>query len=232
MSNQNRPQFKAREKTFLSDYNLNVPGPVQNGATFPSEFRLAWVASSNSVAIQIETKVRDAKNYGRYEIVAPYMSVIGIMECVKMLANDEAKKIAYRIKDYVFFGGQRSDSPKVKATMTVGRDQDGVIFFGLSGKDIQPIKFTMALSKYDEVTIDEVDSAAATSLLAAKVMYTTFTGLLPVISAIHYKEPEKREPKSGNGGNGGGNSYGSNRNNNGGGNSGGNGGGFDQDLPF
>lgn len=57
----NKPAFKAREKSFLNDWNLSVQGPVQNGATFPSEFRMAFVPSSNSVAIQIETKSKTPK---------------------------------------------------------------------------------------------------------------------------------------------------------------------------
>lgn len=225
----NKPAFKAREKSILSDYNLNVPGPVQNGSNFPSEFRMAHVPSSNSIAIQIETKVKDAKNYGRYEVVVPYMSAIGMVETVKMLINDPTiNKAAYRVKDFVFFGGGKSDEPKVKATLTVGRDNEGCMYMGLSGKDIQPIKFVFALSKYDEIVIGETETAAATSVFAAKVFCTAFGGLLPIVMAIGYKEPEKKEKPAG--GNGGGNSYGGG--NRGGNSGGGNSGSFDNDLPF
>lgn len=225
----NKPAFKAREKSILNSYDLNVPGPVQNGSTFPSEFRMAFVPSSSSVAIQVETKVKDAKNYGRYEVVVPYMSAIGILETVKVLINNpEKRKAVYRIKDFVFFGGGKSDEPKVKATLTVGRDGEGCLYMGLSGKDITPIKFVFALSKHDEICIDEQETGASTSEFAAKVFVAAYGGLLPVVAAIGYTPPVPKEKPAGNGGNsyGGGNRGG----NSGGGSSGGNS--FDQELPF
>lgn len=226
MSNQ-RQTFKPREKSFLNEYDLSVQGPVQSGATFPSEFRMAYVVSSNKVAIQIETKVRDAKNYGRLEILVPYLSAVGVIETIKTLINNpDKKKAAYRIKDFVFFGqGNKSEEPKVKGTLTVGRDNEGCLYMGLSGRDITPIKFIFALSKFDEISIDEVESAAQTSEFAAKVFVAGFGGLLPIIAALYYKEPEKKENRNAsgnrsNGHSGGGNDNSSSNN------------AYDEDLPF
>lgn len=245
-----RPQFTPREKSFLNDWNTCMKGPQQNGAQHPSEFRM--VMAGNNVAIQIETKLRDAKNYGRFEVKVPYMSAIGVLVTIDRLLRDPSKaKLSYTMKDFIFFGpGKRSDNPMEKGKLTVGRDTDGTIYMGLSGKDITPIKFPFVPAMYDE-WVDEngarVDNALQ-SELAATVFYETYRGMLPVIATMYYKEPEKKEGQGGGqGGNGGGNNYGGgNRGGNGGGqSSGGNnggwggnsgggnsGGGFDDSIPF
>lgn len=242
MAGQQR-RFTPREKSYLSEYSLKLSGPVVNGARFPSEFRMAF--AGNKVAIQVETKLQDAKNYGRHEIVVPYMTAIGILEIIRELLNKKLTKISYRVKDFVFFGrDKKSDQPMVKATMTVGRDADGTVYIGMSGKDITPVKFPFALAGHDELVDDQGNqlNPAETSEFAAHVFVGTYYHLLPAVMALHYKEPEKK------GGNGGGNSGGNggySNNNQGGGysNGGGNGGGsqrdhaaanasFDNDLPF
>lgn len=241
-------QVKARDKTYLSEYTMNLKGPVQSGAQFPSEFRMAFAA--NKVAIQVETKNRDAKNYGRFEIVVPLMSAMGVLCMIDRLIKDKsATKLAYNVKDFVYFGpGKKSDSPMKKGTLTVGRDQDGVLFMGMSGKDITPIKFVFSLPAYDDLTDDQGNpfNAATQSEFAAVVFYETYKAILPPIMALHYAEPEKKDGGNG-GGNGGGGYGGGNRGGNGGGNGGNGGGGswgggggnsgggdagFSEDIPF
>ncbi len=240
MSNAKR-KFTPREKSYLSEFTLGMQGPVQNGAQFPAEFRMAFAA--NKVAIQVETKNRDAKNFGRFEVVVPYMSAIGILNTIDLLIQDKNRsKAQYRVKDFVFFGpGNKSDAPMLKGTLTVGRDTEGCLYIGLSGKDITPIKFIFSL-KHDELTNDQGEpvNAAEMAEFAAKVFVETYKGLLPVVMALHYKEPEPKNPAGGNGGQqGGGNSYGGGRGNGGGNNNyGGNRNNapapkdFDDDIPF
>lgn len=243
-----RPQFTPREKSFLNDWNTCMKGPVQNGAQHPSEFRM--VMAGNNVAIQVETKLRDAKNYGRFEVKVPYMSAIGVLEAINLLLKNPSKnKVSYTMKDFIFFGpGKKSDSPMEKGKLTIGRDGEGCMYMGLSGKDITPIKFIFALSMFDELTGEDGNRAngAEESTFAATVFYSSYIGLLPVIATMYYKEPEPKNPQGGNGGNGGGQGGGyngggqQNRGGNGGGyNGGGNSngaaqasGGFDQDIPF
>lgn len=235
-----RPQFTPREKSYLNDWNMGMKGPVQNGAQHPSEFKM--VMAGNNVAIQVETKLRDAKNYGRFEVKVPYMSAIGVLEAINLLLQNPAKtKVSYTMKDFIFFGpGKKSDNPMEKGKLTIGRDGEGCLYMGLSGKDITPIKFVFALSMYDELVGEDGGrvSGAEESNFAGKVFYQTYIGLLPVIATMYYKEPEPKNPQGGNsgGGYGGGNQ---NRGGNGGGYGGGNsngggnsGGGFDQDIPF
>lgn len=226
-----RPQFTPREKSYLNDWNTCMKGPVQNGAQHPSEFRM--VMAGNSVAIQVETKLRDAKNYGRFEVKVPLMSAIGVLEAINLLLQNPSKtKVSYTMKDFIFFGpGKRSDNPMEKGKMTIGRDGDGCLYMGLSGKDITPIKFIFALPMYDELCGEDGNrvSQAEESSFAGKVFYSTYIGLLPVVATMYYKEPEKKDGgNGGNGGNGGGgyNGGGQNRGNGGGYNGGGNGGGY------
>lgn len=241
-----RPQFTPREKSYLNDWNMGMKGPVQNGAQHPSEFKM--VMAGNNVAIQVETKLRDAKNYGRFEVKVPYMSAIGVLEAINLLLQNPAKtKASYTMKDYIFFGpGKKSDNPMEKGKLTIGRDGDGCLYMGLSGKDITPIKFVFALSMYDELLGEDGSrvSGAEESNFAGKVFYQTYIGLLPVIATMYYKEPEPKNPQGGNGGGQGGNGGGygggnQNRGGNGGGYGGGNsngggnsGGGFDDSIPF
>lgn len=242
-----RPQFTPREKSYLNDWNMGMKGPVQNGAQHPSEFKM--VMAGNNVAIQVETKLRDAKNYGRFEVKVPYMSAIGVLEAINLLLQNPAKtKVSYTMKDFIFFGpGKKSDNPMEKGKLTIGRDGEGCLYMGLSGKDITPIKFVFALSMYDELVGEDGNrvNGAEESNFAGKVFYQTYIGLLPVIATMYYKEPEPKNPQGGNGGGQGGNGGGygggnQNRGGNSGGgygggnsNSGGNsGGGFDDSIPF
>jgi hypothetical protein len=246
-----RPQFTPREKSFLNDWNTCMKGPVQNGAQHPSEFRM--VMAGNNVAIQIESKLRDAKNYGRFEVKVPYTSAIGVLVTIDfLLKNKDKGKLSYAMKDFIFFGpGKKSDNPMEKGKLTVGRDAEGCLYMGLSGKDITPIKFVFVPAMFDE-WLDEGGarlSPAAQSELAATMFYETYRGLLPVIATMYYKEPEKKEGGNGGnggGGNGGGYGGGNRGGNGGGGNGGGNwggggnnnsgggdsGGGFDDSIPF
>ena len=237
-------QIKAREKSYLNEYGMNVKGPVQAGATFPAEFRMAFAA--NKVAIQVETKNRDAKNYGRFEIVVPLLSAMGVLCTIDRVIKDKSlSKLAYTIKDYVYFGpGKKSDAPMKKGTMTVGRDSDGCMYIGMSGKDITPIKFIFSLPAYDELCDDTgaPHTAQIQSEFAAIVFYETYSKILPTVMVLHYAEPEKKEGGGGQGGNGGGysNQGGGNRgsaNGQGGGygagsSAGGETGGFDSEIPF
>jgi len=236
-------QVKAREKSYLSEYTMNIQGPVQNGATFPSEFRMSYAA--NKVAIQVETKNRDAKNYGRFEIVMPLMSAMGVLVMIDRLIKDKAAtKIAYNVKDFVYFGpGKKSDAPMSKGKLTVGRDAEGCLYIGMSGKDITPIKFIFSLPASDEM-LDEAGNPfapAVQSEFGAIVFHETYSKMLPIVMALHYAEPEKKEG-GGNGGGGNPGGYsggGGNRNggggysgNSAGGSTGGGDGGFDTDIPF
>jgi len=254
MAGPQQRNFKAREKSYLSEYSMNMQGPVQNGAQFPSEFRMAYAA--NKVAIQVETKNRDNKNNGRFEVVVPYLGAIGILQTIDMLLKDKARsKLQYKVKDFVYFGkGNKSDSPMVKAALTVGRDNEGCIYIGMSGKDITPIKFIFSLPAHDELCDDQGNKLgdAEHSEFAAKCFVIGYQGLLPVVMGLHYTPPEpKGDSGNGNGNGGGGNGNGgwnggnnnrgnggggNNQNNNGGGNgsgSGSSGGGdFADDLPF
>lgn len=246
-----RPQFTPREKSFLNDWNTCMKGPVQNGAQHPSEFRM--VMAGNNVAIQVESKLKDAKNYGRFEVKVPYMSAIGVLTTIDFLLKNPSKnKLSYTMKDFIFFGpGKKSDGPMEKGKLTVGRDGEGNLYMGLSGKDITPIKFTFALPMYDQLLDDNgaPASSADESVLAAMVFVETYRGLLPVIATMYYKEPEPKNPQGGQGNGGGGyNGGGQNRGNGGGGygnNNGGNNnfggsaggstggeGGFAEDIPF
>ncbi|QXO10235.1 hypothetical protein pEaSNUABM37_00276 [Erwinia phage pEa_SNUABM_37] len=241
-----RPQFTPREKSFLNDWNTCMKGPVQNGAQHPSEFRM--VMAGNNVAIQVESKLRDAKNYGRFEVKTSYMSAVGVLMAIDRLLKDPNKsKLSYSMKDFIFFGpGKKSDNPMEKGKITIGRDNEGCVYMGLSGKDITPIKFVFALSMFDELCDDQGNrvGGAEESEFAAAVFVESYRGLLPVIATMYYKEPEKKEGggQGGNGGNGGGGygggNNGGNRGGNGGGYGGGNngggnsGGGFDSDIPF
>ncbi|ANH52020.1 hypothetical protein RAY_240 [Erwinia phage vB_EamM_RAY] len=250
-------QFKAREKSYLSEYSMNLQGPVQAGAQFPAEFRMAFAA--NKVAIQVETKNRDNKNNGRFEIVVPYLGAIGVLNTIDKLIQDKARsKLQYKVKDFVYFGkGNKSDSPMIKGTLTVGRDNEGCLYIGMSGKDITPIKFIFALPAHDELCDDSGQRLgdAEHSEFAAKNFVVGYLGLLPVVMGIHYTPPEPKNPDGGNGGgggqggggwggngggnrgggNGGGNQYGQGGNQ-GGGNASGSGssggGDFADDLPF
>ena len=133
--------------------------------------------------------------------------------------------------------GDTGQPKLLAATMVVGKDKQGVLYFSLVKKDTTPIKFSFRPGRMAEhLSGNEIADAALTSIRYAEAWLETVPRLfsLRLRDDVYDWQAEKNE--GGNGGGNGGYNNG-NRNNNGGG---GNGGqrqsapsnDFDDDLPM
>jgi len=240
----------ARPRTPMSDYRNQLAGPIQNGATLPSNFFMT-LNGSNQIAICVNTNVKEDENYGRFDIVMPLSAAYQVLATLRyLMENPTQTKLGYAVKDYGFIReggkGKRTDQPIVKGRVICGRDDNGQLYIGLALKNKQNIKFGFVMANFNEVVGADGQAMGLDiqSHIACSAFVVQYEHMLPHILNKFWKEEEKKEGNTG-GGNGGG--YNNNRggnngggggyNNNRGGNSGGgNGGGkpsndFDDDLP-
>lgn len=139
---QPQQNFQPRKKTALSDYRLPLPSSASpmEGARNPAQFM--WEIKNNG---KLVFKVNDgvykqgAKNTHK-EIEMDFGEralLFGALREAVEQKNFVNKQIALRKKDFVFTGGrsQMSDSPILKATMTIRKDENGIIHWGYSKGD-------------------------------------------------------------------------------------------------
>lgn len=239
----------ARPRTPMSDYRNQLAGPIQNGATLPSNFFMT-LNGSNQIAICVNTNVKEDENYGRFDIVMPLNAAYQVLATLRyLIENKDVTKLGYVIKDYGFIReggkGKRTDQPIVKGRVMCGRDDDGMLYIGLALKNKQNIKFGFVMANFNEVVGPDGQPLGRDpqSTIACMAFVVQYEHMLPHMLNKFWKEEEKKE--GGNGGGNGGGGWNNNRGGNGGGgnnygNRGGNSGGgggnagasnFDDDLP-
>lgn len=139
---QDRPAFKPRKKTLLTDYRQPHPvstAPVE-GAKYPAQ--LMWDQANNG---KITLKVNDgvykegAKSTHK-EVDMDYSHRGVLFEALEEACRDPnfgTKQIPVQWKQFVFTGGsgRQSDSPVIQVILTISRDKAGCISMGWSKGD-------------------------------------------------------------------------------------------------
>lgn len=209
--------FQPRKKTILNDYRMPLPASASpmEGARNPAQFM--WELKNNG---KIVFKVNDgvykqgAKNTHK-EVELDYHERGMIFEAIRDAINNKDfvnKQIPIRKKDFVFSNGrsQMSDQPILKATMTIRRDDQGIIHWGYSKGDYKvEVSFrgpfdTAVYYKDDQGNRREDFGALSRYSAAAYVRF--HEPILNRIEEEHWTPPKQKEGSGG--GNGGGNNYG------------------------
>lgn len=225
---QQQQQFQPRKKTILSDYRMPLPASLVplEGARNPAQFQ--WELKNNG---KIVFKVNDgvykqgAKTTHK-EVEMDYSERGVVFEAIREAVRNKdfvSKQIAVRKRDFVFTGGrsQMSDQPILKATITIRRDDRGVIFWGYSKGDY---KVEVVFSGPNDTVVYYKDSEGnrredhgALSRYYAMAYVRFHEPILNRMEDEHWTPP-KPKPDQNNGGGGYNNNGGGNNNSNYGGN--------------
>lgn len=235
--NQNR---QPRKPNALSEYKLRLVGDPVNGAKRAPT--LGFSVNKNQPQIDVRTNVEGDKDYGRISAKLDSPTFFAILALVEQMADPSTPpgtKQMVKNKATRFLNGRRSD-PMLDTTVIVGRDNEGVVFIGVTSweKERPIIKFPFRPS-----IMHELVDASGTPVPLSKVSELYARGwcqnmynLVPHVLYAEYVEPPPRDGAGGGGGGrpqGGGNrgGYGGGYGGNAGGSSGG--GGFpDDDFPM
>lgn len=216
-------QFQPRKKTILNDYRMPLPASIAplEGARNPAQFM--WELKNNG---KIVFKVNDgvykqgAKNTHK-EVELDWSERGMVFEALRDAVKNKDfvnKQIPIRKKDFVFTGGrsQMSETPILKATFTIRRDEQGIIYWGYSKGDYKvEVSFrgpndTSVFYKDENGNRREDHGALSRYNAAAYVRFHE-----PILNRMEEEHwtPPKPKPDAGNG----------NYNSNGGGHTGGGG---------
>lgn len=224
---QQQQNFQPRKKTILNDYRSPLPATLAplEGARNPAQFM--WEMKNNG---KIVFKVNDgvykqgAKSTHK-EVEMDYQERGVVFAALREAATNRDfinKQLVLRKKDFVFTNGrgQMSENPIVKATFTIRRDKDNVIYWGYSKGDYKvEVVFkgphdTVLYFKDSEGNRKE-DRGGLSSFNV--VSYVNFHE--PILNEMEREHWTPPKPKDGGNGNGGNNNGGGNGGyNNGGGN--------------
>jgi hypothetical protein len=235
-------QAEKREKTLLDDFffRITAPCPVPGAENKKASLRLMigkqgkiGLNNPHLVVATGDPNENDRNtNYGKIE--APFnvhawgMFMEMFYDAIEKFQPGQKSQIV--CKNFVFVGqGQRSTEPLPVATVTVGKDKEGVICMSVTAKNRTAVIFKLLPDPqfFNFVHGDGTPySDAELSAWFARGWYKNMTQIMRHILVDQYREPPPMD--GGNrGGNGGGNNY--NRGGQGGGNGGynrgGNGGG-------
>lgn len=238
--NQNR---QPRKLNALSEYKLRLIGDPVNGAKRPPT--LGFSVNKNQPQIDVRTNVEGDKDYGRISAKLDTPTFFAILAAVQQMAEPgtaPGTKQMFKNKATRFLNGRRSD-PMLDTTVIIGRDNDGVVFIGVTSweKERPIIKFPFRPSQMHEM-VDGTGAPAPLSKISelfARGWCIAMGALVSEILHAEYVEPPPRDNAGGGRPQGGG--QGGNRGGYGGGYGGGSGsgtgassgGGFqDDDFPM
>ena len=238
MAYDNKRSFPEREKNMLDDRRIGLSAPTPgvkgkwanlNWGYFGNLARLTcWTNDPEDQKKKIDVKMPPLD----------FCKFLVLLEMAIDLPDTGEDKFWMEVKDYSWYGKERSKEVEIQGTLYVGK-KDGQVWMSLISKDRnQPkIKFPFGNTMYNALYGSNGDalSDAVTSVIVAKANLMLLKQAVPGLAIKEYKEKPKTD---GGGGNGGG-SYGGGGGNRGGSDSGrGNreespdSGGFDDDIPF
>lgn len=230
-------QATPREKTVLDDPKLKLYADQQTGGKGRPSLSLYY--TSNNPRIDVYSNIPTDKDNGRIQAKISALVVSTMFTILEDLVKPETPvNTAYSFGnlEYTFDNNrQRSDEPKLKSKLIMGKDDAGRIYLSvLSWDNDRPkIKFMFGLDQFH--TLAKIEngkqvplSDGEISVLVAKGWLNQVRGLYNVVAVDQYKHKTPGD-KGGSGNNNGGGGY--NRNNSAPAPAASDGG-FDDDLPF
>lgn len=199
-------------KTALSEYKLTLTAPPAQGATKPATLRCSVV--KNQPRLDVYTNVPNDKQNGNIRAAMDAMTFYALIGLLREVADGPADK-SWKIdnKNFTFFGGQRSDAPKIVSTTVVGKDKEGRVFISVIAKDRPYIKFIFSPGDWHMLRSSDGGelSEAEVSVYYAKAYANLMENLVANVLDTNYVEPEPRDNSqrggNNNRGQGGGNNY-------------------------
>jgi hypothetical protein len=238
-------RFPTREKNVLDDPKLSISAPTPGVDKAWAKFTFGWYGNHGHLTVWTNDPEDQTEKNGNGKIAAKlppqdFAKALMMIDLVSSWPKDKEDKIYMEIKDYSWFGKQRSDDIEVQSVFWVGKNRDGEVWISLVSKDrARPkIQFKFGNTLYNILYHGDGTpfTNEETSSLNAKANVELIRRLTGILAVDGYKHPEKKDQGQGGGqrqgggyNKGGGNGGGYNRNGNGGGgynrNGGGNGGG-------
>lgn len=241
MAYDNKRPFVEREKNMLDDRRIGLSAPTPgvkgkwanlNWGYFGNLARLTcWTNDPEDQKKKIDVKMPPLD----------FCKFLVLLEMAIALPDQGEDKFWMEVKDFSWYGREKSKEVEVQGTLYVGK-KDGQVWMSLLSKDRnQPkIKFPFGNTMYNVLygSSGEPLSDAVTSVIVAKANLMLLKQAVTGLAVKDYKEKPKTDDAGGGGGNrsGGGGNYG------GGGGSSNSGrgdreaapdaGGFDDDIPF
>lgn len=223
--------FKAppREKTAFDNRKLNLTTEVPGDSRKKSSLVVQLVANNPRLVVytNLPDDQSESNNYGRINanMDAPTFAVM--IEAIERMADAQpGEKISLNCLNHTFYGGKRSDAPKLLSTIYIGKDSDGNVYISVVSKEKERpiIKFIFGENDYHFLgkTDGTKFTKAEASVIYAKGWSRLLMSMMETMLINNYKEPEKKN----DGGKGG--WKGRDNNSSGGGNNNS----FDNDLPF
>jgi uncharacterized membrane protein YgcG len=250
MAYDNNRSFPQRPKNVLDDRRVGLSAPSSAKGKWAS---LNWGYFGNQARLTLWTNDPDDQsdkrnNNGKIDVKMPptdFCKFLVLLEMAINFPDTGDHKHWMEIKDYSWFGREKSKDVEVQGTLYVGK-KDGEVWMSLVSKDKNRprIKFPFGNTMYTAFYNGngEAMTNAETSVLVAKANLLFLKHSIPTLAIDTYKEPEKKEGGNNGGNRGGGGSYGNNRgggNYDGGGRSGSGSNndtpdsdGYDDDVPF
>ena len=120
-------------------------------------------------------------------------SMFAFFEAIKTVAtSEEPDKIGWQIKSNFPHSGPRTEKPTIISTLSVGRDNEGVVYLAFQVKGLQVAKFPFGSSSFFEEMIgpdgEKLNPVTASSI-CAKGWVTLFSELITTHLAVRSKEP-------------------------------------------
>ncbi len=219
MAEYSGPARAPRPKNMLDDKRLGMSAKTPNVDKAWASW--AWGYWGNQAHITVWTNdpedQTEKNGNGRIDVKFPASDMLKLVQLIRRVALlEKDDKFWMEIKDYTWFGRERSKTVEVIGTIYVGK-KDGVVWISLvSPKRERPkIQFQFGNTMYNILYNGDGQpmSDAEVSVLDALGVAILLEQAIPALGISTYKEPEKKTPPGGNN-NGGGNN---NRGGNGGG---------------
>lgn len=196
---------RERVKTPLDERKLTLRAPTPGHAgKFAS---LMWGFVGNNPRITVYTNDPDdsgeSKGYGR--IVAA-LDLVVFCVFLKELKNAIDAPGEYKRQvdnmNYTFFGGKRSDEPKLVSQLWVGKDKDGMVYISVTAKDRPKIKFAFHFPDFHKLRKEDGNeiTKAEASVAVAESYYFILGQMMTHMAVSHWQEPPPK-PQNGNGNN-------------------------------
>lgn len=259
----NKGGIQPREKTILDHPKFKLTGDLNSDGKRPTFHPYLHInandSSKNSPRIVVYTNV-EADKATKSDQIQGELDIIQFEAFLTALEDAANPAIQFtqeviELRNYIWMNGQRSEEPKTKAYLIVGRNENGTVYVSLKHFDPKrpAIKFEFGFSVYARMVANDgpVEPAVA-SRRVARSMVKLWGGYMRDV----YKEktglPQPRQQQGGGGFGGNGGGFGGQKQGGGfggqqggggfgGGQSGGFGGGFqagtpsysaDDDVPF
>lgn len=203
MSDQPR-NFPQREKNALDEKKLTLEGTLVQGATRPPTWSMAMI--SNQLRVTCYSNVPNDKDNGRISARMSAIAAFSFFEALrKVLATEEKCNYPFECRTVRQGGDWRN--PVLDSTIHVGRNGEGVIYFGIVAADSSRPRLNFPLLPTNfHAFIDSNTKQVLGEKLSSEFWAGGYLRLMENLAASvldsNFKEPPPR-PQNG-GGNGGG----------------------------